>query len=211
MLVRSIDAYASYYQRWVEIWERQALQRARPFAGDDQLAADFMELIKPVRYGTGLEDTEIREIRKIKARVESERLPRGADPNRHLKLGRGSLSDIEWLVQFYQLQYAWKHESLRTTSTLKALEELAKLELISEQDSELLATAWRLATRIRSAEIITSGRSSDVLPSSARDMEAVARWCGYEPNTGMELEEDYLRATRHSRALFEQLFYGFED
>lgn len=211
MLVRSIDAYASYYQRWVEIWERQALQRARPFAGDDQLAADFMELIKPVRYGKGLEDTEIRDIRKIKARVESERLPRGADPNRHLKLGRGSLSDIEWLVQFYQLQYAWKHESLRTTSTLKALEELAKLELISEQDSELLATAWRLATRIRSAEIITSGRSSDVLPSSARDMEAVARWCGYEPNTGMELEEDYLRATRHSRALFEQLFYGFED
>lgn len=211
MLVRSIDAYASYYQRWVEIWERQALQRARPFAGDDQLAADFMELIKPVRYGKGLEDTEIREIRKIKARVESERLPRGADPNRHLKLGRGSLSDIEWLVQFYQLQYAWKHVSLRTTSTLKALEELAKLELISEQDSELLATAWRLATQIRSAEIITSGRSSDVLPSSARDMEAVARWCGYEPHFGVELEEDYLRATRHARGIFELLFYGFED
>ncbi|MEG2423899.1 MULTISPECIES: bifunctional [glutamine synthetase] adenylyltransferase/[glutamine synthetase]-adenylyl-L-tyrosine phosphorylase [Micrococcaceae] len=211
MLVRSLDAYATYYQRWVEIWERQALQRARPFAGDDQLAEDFMELIRPVRYGKGLDESEIRDIRKIKARVESERLPRGADPNRHLKLGRGSLSDIEWLVQFYQLQYAWKHESLRTTSTLQALEELAKLELIAQDDSELLAIAWRLATQIRSAEIITSGRSSDVLPSSARDMEAVARWCGYEPHFGVELEEDYLRATRHARGIFELLFYGFEN
>ncbi|MGX1590059.1 bifunctional [glutamine synthetase] adenylyltransferase/[glutamine synthetase]-adenylyl-L-tyrosine phosphorylase [Glutamicibacter sp. NPDC055491] len=211
MLVRSLDAYATYYQRWVEIWERQALQRARSFAGDDQLAEDFMELIRPVRYGKGLDESEIRDIRKIKARVESERLPRGADPNRHLKLGRGSLSDIEWLVQFYQLQYAWKHESLRTTSTLQALEELAKLELIAQDDSELLAIAWRLATQIRSAEIITSGRSSDVLPSSARDMEAVARWCGYEPHFGVELEEDYLRATRHARGIFELLFYGFED
>ncbi|MFD1375792.1 bifunctional [glutamine synthetase] adenylyltransferase/[glutamine synthetase]-adenylyl-L-tyrosine phosphorylase [Micrococcus antarcticus] len=211
MLVRSLDAYATYYQRWVEIWERQALQRARPFAGDDQLAEDFMELIRPVRYGKGLDESEIRDIRKIKARVESERLPRGADPNRHLKLGRGSLSDIEWLVQFYQLQYAWKHESLRTTSTLRALEELANLELIAQDDSELLAIAWRLATQIRSAEIITSGRSSDVLPSSARDMEAVARWCGYEPHFGVELEEDYLRATRHARGIFELLFYGFEN
>lgn len=211
MLVRSLDAYATYYRRWVEVWERQALQRARPFAGDDELAAQFMELIKPVRYGKGLDESEIRDIRKIKARVESERLPRGADPNRHLKLGRGSLSDIEWLVQFYQLQFAWKHESLRTTSTLKALEALAELELISTDDSEQLAVAWRLATQIRSAEIITSGRSSDVLPGSSRDMEAVARWCGYEPHFGTELEEDYLRATRHARGIFEVLFYGFED
>lgn len=211
MLVRSLDGYAKYYERWVEVWERQALQRARPFAGDTQLAEDFIKLIEPVRYGKGLEESEMKDIRKIKARVESERLPRGADPNRHLKLGRGSLSDIEWLVQFYQLQYAWKHASLRTPATRKALDAMAGLELISEEDAELLDYTWSMATRIRSAEIITSGRSSDVLPRSARDMEAVARWCGYEANQGSALEEDYLRATRHSRAIFEQLFYGFED
>lgn len=211
MLVRSLDAYGQYYERWVEVWERQALQRARPFAGDAQLAEDFMKLIEPVRYGRGLDDAELKEIRKIKARVESERLPRGADPNRHLKLGRGSLSDIEWMVQSYQLRYAWEHPSLRTPSTRRALDELAALELISEEDVELLDTTWCLATKIRSAEIITSGRSSDVLPSSAREMEAVARWCGYDPNHGLELEEDYLRATRHSRAIFEHLFYGFDD
>lgn len=211
MLVRSLDGYAKYYERWVEVWERQALQRARPFAGDTQLAEDFIKLIEPVRYGKGLEESEMKDIRKIKARVESERLLRGADPNRHLKLGRGSLSDIEWLVQFYQLQYAWKHASLRTPATRKALDAMAGLELISEEDAELLDYTWSMATRIRSAEIITSGRSSDVLPRSARDMEAVARWCGYEANQGSALEEDYLRATRHSRAIFEQLFYGFED
>ena len=114
-------------------------------------------------------------------------------------------------MQFYQLQYAWKHASLRTPATRKALDAMAGLELISEEDAELLDYTWSMATRIRSAEIITSGRSSDVLPRSARDMEAVARWCGYEANQGSALEEDYLRATRHSRAIFEQLFYGFED
>ncbi len=68
-----------------------------------------------------------------------------------------------------------------------------------------------LATKVRSAEIITSGRSSDVLPRSARDMEAVGRWCGYEPNQGYQLEDDYLKATRRARAIFEKRFYGFED
>ncbi|MHC6177061.1 bifunctional [glutamine synthetase] adenylyltransferase/[glutamine synthetase]-adenylyl-L-tyrosine phosphorylase [Glutamicibacter sp. X7] len=210
-LVRSLESYAIYYDRWVEPWERQALLRARPFAGDMELAADFIDLIEPVRYERALSESEVKEIRKIKARVESERLPRGADPTRHLKLGRGSLSDVEWLVQLYQLQHASEHPQLRTPSTLQALAALADLELLTDQDALELSDAWTLATRVRSAEIITAGRTSDVLPRSARDMEAVGRWCRYEPGHGHELEEDYLRVTRHSRAVFERLFYGFDD
>jgi len=210
-LVRSLDSYAQYYARWVDVWERQALLRARPMAGDRRLGLDFINLINPIRYGRALDEQEIKEIRKIKARVESERLPRGADPSRHLKLGRGSLSDVEWLVQFFQLQYAQDHESLRTTTTREGLKALAELKILSKTESKTLDTAWTLSTKIRSAEIITSGRSSDVLPRSARDMEAVGRWCGYEANQGYQLEEDYLKATRRSRAIFERRFYGFED
>lgn len=207
-MVRSLDSFAEYYRRWSLIWEAQALLRARPMAGDDRLAADFIQLIDPIRYPESITDQDIREIRRVKARVEAERLPRGADPARHLKLGRGGLSDVEWLVQLLQLQYAGQHPELRTTSTMEALEAAADLELVARDDAETLARSWRLAGRIRSANVIWSGKASDLLPSSRRDLEAVARWCGYEPGRAAALEEDYLRVSRQARGVFERLFYG---
>ena len=125
-LVRSFDAYQEYYKRWVHVWERQALLRAAPMAGADELAADFMAMADEVRYGEPIGEDQVREIRRIKARVEAERLPRGADPARHLKLGRGSLSDVEWLVQLIQLQHAASIPALRTTSTRPALQAIAE-------------------------------------------------------------------------------------
>jgi len=207
-MVRSLDSFAEYYRRWSLIWEAQALLRARPMAGNDDLAKDFLELIDPIRYPESVAETDVREIRRIKARVESERLPRGADPARHLKLGRGGLSDVEWLVQLLQLQHAGSHPELRTTSTLEALDAAARSGLLARDDAGLLAAAWRLASRIRSANVIWSGKASDLLPSSRRDLEAVARWCGYEPGQAAALEEDYLRVSRRARAVFERVFYG---
>ncbi|UZX02699.1 bifunctional [glutamine synthetase] adenylyltransferase/[glutamine synthetase]-adenylyl-L-tyrosine phosphorylase [Arthrobacter sp. CDRTa11] len=207
-MVRSLDSFAEYYRRWSLIWEAQALLRARPMAGDDQLAQDFIDLINPIRYPESISEQDVREIRRVKARVEAERLPRGADPARHLKLGRGGLSDVEWLVQLLQLQHAGKHPALRTTSTVEALDAAASLDLLSKADARLLADAWRLASRIRSANVIWSGRASDLLPSSRRDLEAVGRWCGYEPGQAAALEEDYLRLSRRARAVFEKVFYG---
>jgi glutamate-ammonia-ligase adenylyltransferase len=207
-MVRSLESYAEYYKRWSLVWEAQALLRALPIAGDDDLAADFVQLIDPIRYPVELSDKDVREIRRVKARVEAERLPRGADPARHLKLGRGGLSDVEWLVQLLQLQHAGKHAELRTTSTVPALEAAASLGLLKQDEAELLLSAWRLASRIRSANVIWTGRASDVLPSSRRDLEAVARWCGYKPGNAAALEEDYLRISRRARAVFERVFYG---
>jgi glutamate-ammonia-ligase adenylyltransferase len=207
-MVRSLESYAEYYRRWSLVWEAQALLRALPIAGDDDLAADFVQLIDPIRYPVELSDKDVREIRRVKARVEAERLPRGADPARHLKLGRGGLSDVEWLVQLLQLQHAGKHAELRTTSTVPALEAAASLGLLKQDEAELLLSAWRLASRIRSANVIWTGRASDVLPSSRRDLEAVARWCGYKPGNAAALEEDYLRISRRARAVFERVFYG---
>jgi glutamate-ammonia-ligase adenylyltransferase len=207
-MVRSLESYAEYYRRWSLVWEAQALLRARPIAGDDRLADDFLRLINPIRYPESLSETDVREIRRIKARVEAERLPRGADPARHLKLGRGGLSDVEWLVQLLQLQHAGRHPELRTTSTLEPLEAAAGLGLLEAADAELLAEAWRLASRIRSANVIWTGRASDLLPSSRRDLEAVARWCGYEEGMATAFEENYLRVSRRARAVFERVFYG---
>nr|WP_245348622.1 bifunctional [glutamine synthetase] adenylyltransferase/[glutamine synthetase]-adenylyl-L-tyrosine phosphorylase [Paeniglutamicibacter psychrophenolicus] len=210
-LVRSLAAYEEYYRRWSQIWEQQALLRATPMAGSEELAADFMEMVGPLRYEQAMGVEQVREIRRIKARVEAERLPRGAEPERHLKLGRGSLSDVEWLVQLMQMSHAKDHPALRTTSTRPALAAIAEAGIIPAEDVALLDHAWSLATRIRSAGLICTGRVSDVLPNSWRDMEAVARWCGYAPGEASVMEDDYLKATRRARQVFERYFYGFED
>ncbi len=165
-LVRTIDSYAEYYGRWSSTWEAQALTRAVPVAGDDDLAARFVALIDPLRWPKdGLPDTAVREIRRIKARVEAERLPRGADPNRHLKLGRGGLSDVEWTVQLLQLQHAHAVPGLRTPSTTGALAAAAAAGLLDPADADILLAAWMLAARVRNATVLWRGRPSDALPT----------------------------------------------
>ena len=118
-LVRSLAAYEQYYARWSKVWEAQALLRARFVAGDAALAARFLALADRVRYPAGgLTREQVTEIRRIKARVDNERLPRGADPATHTKLGRGGLADVEWTVQLLQLRHGHAHAGLRTTRTL---------------------------------------------------------------------------------------------
>ena len=207
-VVRSLDSYAAYYERWSLTWEAQALLRARDVAGDPDLRADFMELANKIRYPEELPMEDVREIRRIKARVEKERLPQGADPNRHIKLGRGSLSDVEWTVQLIQLQHAAHTENLRTPSTLQALNAAVDDELITAENAEKLAAAWLFSSRVRSAITIWSNRSSDVLPTDRRDLEGVARLLGYPAGSASQLEDDYLGVTRRSRAVFEKVFYG---
>lgn len=207
-MVRSVDSYREYYSRWAETWEYQALTRALPMAGSNTVAGAFAEVIDPHRYPAEFSARQLHDIRRMKARVENERLPRGADPNRHLKLGRGSLSDVEWLAQTLQLQHAHDHPALRTTSTLRTLQAAVEEELLEESDAQALARAWRLCTQIRNYNVLRTGRSSDVLPRSGVDMEAIARWCGYAPGHAGALEDDYLRITRHARAVFERVFYG---
>ncbi|WP_150462631.1 bifunctional [glutamine synthetase] adenylyltransferase/[glutamine synthetase]-adenylyl-L-tyrosine phosphorylase [Nesterenkonia ebinurensis] len=207
-LSRSLGSYEEYYRRWMDIWERQALLRARPVAGSDWLAVDFMDLVDGIRYGDPPTATQLREIRRIKARVESERLPRGADPSRHVKLGRGGLSDVEWLVQIYQLEHADAHPVLRGTGTLQVLNGLVDCQLMSPDDANTLAKAWKLCTQVRSGIMIWSGKISDVLPSSRRDLEAVSRWSGFAPGRAAAFEEHYLRTTRRARQVYERHFYA---
>ncbi|WP_309080002.1 bifunctional [glutamine synthetase] adenylyltransferase/[glutamine synthetase]-adenylyl-L-tyrosine phosphorylase [Zhihengliuella sp.] len=209
-LVRTLASYREYYNRWASVWERQALLRARPMAGNDELGQQFLAMIDPIRYDRGLDEGELREIRRIKARVEAERLPRGADPALHVKLGRGGLSDVEWLVQVLQLQHASGDPGLRTTSTRQALAAIGRADLLPAEEIALLDEAWTLATRIRSGTLITTGRPSDVVPRGWQDLEMVARWCGYGSGQGAHLESDYLRATRRARHVFEHRFYGIE-
>ena len=209
-LVRSLDAYAAYYERWALGWEAQALLRAAPYVGDDKLTADFLSMAAHYRYPPQLGEEEAREIRRIKARVEAERLPQGADASRHLKLGRGSLSDVEWAVQLVQLQHGHQYPDIRTTSTLEALERIEHNGLLASEDVALLREAWLLASQIRTALALFGEPSTDVLPSDRVGLEGAARLMGFPPRSASALEETYLRVTRRSRAVFERVFYGHD-
>ena len=206
-MVRSLDSYRAYYERWAETWEFQALLRARPIAGSEELGRAFIELIDPYRYPREFTAEQAQQVRRMKARVEHERMPHGADRTRQLKLGRGGLSDVEWLVQLIQLQHAHKVEGLRTTSTLEALNAAVDANLVAAEDAEVLRDAWLLATKIRGGNVLRGVRQSDLLPTLRDALEAVARWSGYTPGNARQLEEDYLRVTRNARKVYERLFF----
>lgn len=208
-LVRSLNSYEAYYRRWSLVWESQALLRAEPVAGDEELGRRFIELIDPLRYpAEGLGDDAVREIRRLKARMESERLPRGADSTLHTKLGRGGLSDVEWTVQLMQLRHGWVEPGLRTTRTRGALAAACAAELISAEDAETLDEAWVLATRVRNAVMLVRGRAGDTFPSDPRELAAVGRYLGYGPGHVGDMLDDYRRTTRRARGVVDVLFYG---
>jgi glutamate-ammonia-ligase adenylyltransferase len=209
-LVRTLAAYRAYYRRWSAPWEAQALLRAEPAAGDVALGAEFAAMADEFRYPAGgISEVAVREIRRIKARVEAERIPRGADPARHVKLGPGGLSDVEWTVQLVQLRHAHAVPGLRTTRTVAAMAEAVEAGLLSAGDAAALSTAWELASRIRNAIMLVNGRPGDTLPVRQTELTAVARLLGYPPgDAAQSLEQDYRRAARRARAVMEPLFYG---
>ena len=208
-LVRTLASYRAYYQRWSGPWESQALLRAEPVAGDAELGARFLALADKIRYPDGgIPEPSVLEIRRLKARMEAERMPRGVDPALHLKLGPGGLSDVEWVVQLLQLRHAAAVPELRTTRTLAGLAAAAKAELVTPRDAAVLARSWRLASQIRDAVVLVRGRAGDVLPARAAELAAVASVLGYPSGGAQDLMQDYRRAARQARGVMERLFYG---
>ncbi|MDQ4091771.1 MAG: bifunctional glutamine-synthetase adenylyltransferase/deadenyltransferase, partial [Actinomycetota bacterium] len=199
-LARSLDGYRAYYGRWARTWERQALVRARPVAGDDDVARRFMDIVEPHVWGERLSDDDVREIRRMKARIERERLPAGDDPQFHLKLGRGSLSDVEFTAQLLQLR-----QGVRATGTMAALDALAAAGALADEDRAVLAEAYRFCERTRNRLFLVRGSPGDALPTRPEHLTRLARSLGIGPH---DLREQYRRTTRRCRAVVERLFYG---
>jgi glutamate-ammonia-ligase adenylyltransferase len=207
-MVRTVESYAAYYAKWSHVWEFQALLRADPVAGDEELRRRFTDLVDPIRFPVeGISERDVVEVRRIKARVDEERLPRGADRQTHLKLGRGGLADVEWTVQLLQMRHAGSVEALRTPQTLPALEAATEAGLISGSDAATLAEAWRLVSRVRNAVTLVRGKPADQLPRDARERAAVARVLGYPAGSSDQMVNDYLRTTRRAHAVVERAFW----
>ncbi len=211
-MVRSLASYRAYYQRWSSTWESQALLRASAGAGDRELGAELLADIDRLRYPKGgLTHAQVVEIRKLKARMEAERLPRGGDPGRHLKLGPGGLSDVEWVVQLLQLHHGGGDRTLRTTSTLVALDATVGAGLLDESDAAALRAAWLLASRVRNAIMLLRGRAGNSLPTDVRELSSVAQILGYAKGESSLFVEEYRRRTRLARQVMDRVFWGSAD
>lgn len=210
-MVRSLASYASYYERWAQTWESQALLRARVIAGSEELGERFTALIDPIRWPqAGINDQQVREVRRLKARMEAERLPRGADRKAHFKLGMGGLSDVEWTIQLLQLQHGYEHEGLRTTRTLPALAAAVEAGLVDDEDARSLREAWSMGSLLRNAGMLFRGRPVDSVPSNLREADGVGRIVGMAPQSGLALAESYRRTARHARHVVGRIFYAEE-
>ncbi|HEX5255352.1 MAG TPA: bifunctional [glutamine synthetase] adenylyltransferase/[glutamine synthetase]-adenylyl-L-tyrosine phosphorylase [Mycobacterium sp.] len=206
-LVRTLASYAAYYEQWAQPWEIQALLRAHSVAGDAELGQRFLLMADKTRYpADGVSREAMQEIRRIKARVDAERLPRGADPNTHTKLGRGGLADIEWTVQLLQLRHAHEIPALHNTSTLQCLDAIAAADLVPADEVELLRQAWLTATRARNALVLVRGKPTDQLPGPGRQLKAVAVAAGWPTDEGGEFLDNYLRVTRRAKAVVRKVF-----
>jgi glutamate-ammonia-ligase adenylyltransferase len=207
-LVRSLSSCLEYYERWADPWEHLALVKARGAAGDAELAERFVRGARGFAFRGDRTKEALAEIRRLKARMERERIPRGVDPRRHFKLGPGGTSDVEFAVQILQFEQGRDVEPLRVTGTLDALRAGAEHELVPEEDARRLDTSYRWLTRLRNRLFLMMGRPVDVLPTKPEDMEALGIAMGFLEQPRQELEEAYLRTTRVTRRIAEPLIYG---
>jgi [glutamine synthetase] adenylyltransferase / [glutamine synthetase]-adenylyl-L-tyrosine phosphorylase len=207
-LARSLAGYETYYERWGLTWERQALSKARFVAGDPDVGARFADLVDRTVYGRPFTEDDAREVRRMKARIERERIPPGEDPQFHLKLGRGSLSDIEFLVQLLQLEHGELHPDVRVPGTIEALTRLRELGFLAEDDADALEASYRFCERARNARFLRTGHPSDALPSDRNELEKTALMLGYVHRPATSLRDDYRRLTRRARRVVEREFYG---
>lgn len=208
-MVRTVASYVRYYTQWGEPWEKQALLRAHAIAGSEELGQQFIEAIDPIRYTEGgASDHDVTEVRRMKARVDNERLPRGADRNTHTKLGRGGLTDIEWTVQLLTMMHGHTHPNLRTPSTVEALHVIRDEEIIAPSEAQTLLDAWLTATHARNALVLVRGKRTDQLPSPGPALALVAAASGWAPEEYQEFLEHYLKITRRARKVVDKVFWG---
>ena len=206
-LARSLDSYAGYYDKWAQTWEFQSLIKARPAAGDPQLGQQFTRLIAPHVYPDTLNPDAIRSIRTMKARIEQERLGPGEDPDFHLKLGKGGMNDIEFLIQLLQMRFGGPNQDLRVSGTEAALEVLAATGHLSSPAARDLSAAYRFCGTLRNRLFLQYGRPIDSLPTDQEELTRLALSLGRFDAPRSSVREEYRRLTRRARRLVEQTFY----
>ena len=206
-LVTSLDSFLEYHRNEAQIWERQALTKARVVLGQDLLATQLQAIIRQTVYGSSISDEGRDEIRRLRSRMEHE-LARETADSYNIKTGRGGMVDVEFAVQYLQLRHGCRYPEIRCTSTITALKEIKSLGLISEQDSETLLSGYKFLRKLENRLRIIHDYSVNDLRGSVKYMNKLARRLGYDPklkSPGEALLKDYEEITGQIRDCFERV------
>jgi [glutamine synthetase] adenylyltransferase / [glutamine synthetase]-adenylyl-L-tyrosine phosphorylase len=205
-LVSSLAAFARYHQGSSQLWERQALIKARVVAGDLTLTARIEALLEQVAYGATIDATGVAEIDHLRGRMEQE-LARESGDRFNIKTGRGGIVDIEFLVQMLQLRYGQRHSTLRQRATLSALAALQDAEILAAEDYQLLTQGYRFLRTLENRLRIERDQPVEALENSNEQLLSVARRLGYDgDDAAARLLADYQRQRELIRACYTRWF-----
>ena len=206
-LAQTARALYHYHTTAGELWERQAALKSRFICGDMQTGKHALSIINTICYKNEINDEEAETIRAMKKRIETERL-QSQYHHTDLKLGWGGLSDIEWLAQLMQMKFGRRIRSLRTPSTMKAIDALAEENLLENSDADTLQAIYLQLTAARNALWLQTGTSQDILPEKPSLIRALARHTGYDLHSnGQEAIADLQNAMGEAREIFQRYFY----
>jgi glutamate-ammonia-ligase adenylyltransferase len=207
-LARSVAAHLEYWQRYAELWEFQALLRVRHIAGDEQLGRRFVLNAADFAYPRdGITVDHVVEIRRMRDRIERERVKPPEAAKFHFKLGRGSLADVQFAVEVSLMRSGGARPELRTTRTLDAIEHLAEQRLWEQSVARDLGEAFVYLSDVKNALEVDRRLHAEAIPASPLDQTALARRLGYEEHPRQSFIDDYLRITRRCRRAMERVFH----
>jgi [glutamine synthetase] adenylyltransferase / [glutamine synthetase]-adenylyl-L-tyrosine phosphorylase len=190
-LVNSLSAFERYYETWGRLWERAAMLRARPIAGDPELGAALeREVLSPFVYRREVDPNIANGLTDMVLRSRTEL---SDHPARDLKLGPGGIREAEFFVQTLQLIWGGQEPSLRVRGTLTALERLRVRGFVSDKDARDIARAYVLLRRAEHAIQWATGIQTHLLPTDERDAERLARTLGYADGPAFSEELSGLR------------------
>jgi glutamate-ammonia-ligase adenylyltransferase len=204
-LSRSLSSYENYYAQWGQTWERMMLIKARCVAGDEALAAEFLEMIQPFRYPRSINEGVLREVAAMKDRIENEVVKADA-LERNVKLGRGGIREIEFVVQALQLLHAGRQPFLQGAQTLPGLDKLAQYELLVRDDSRLLANAYCFLRNVEHRLQMEDNRQTHTIPANHDAQARLASLMGFR--SLKEFEDSRKTHTNNTRRIFDKVLKG---
>ncbi len=209
-LSRTVNAYAAYYRERALTWERQALIKTRLVAGDPTLAAAYFDAVLPTLWEGPLPADAVRDIHAMKARAEGMLLRNGLY-EREVKRGRGGIRDVEFAVQLLQFVHGRHDKAIRSSTTLDALDQLARNGYVDAADAEHLAVAYRYLRTVEHRLQLEREQQVYALPAEPAALERLARVLGYRDNaTQAAVEQFEATHRRHQasvRSIHERLFF----
>ncbi|MYB94575.1 hypothetical protein F4054_11990 [Candidatus Poribacteria bacterium] len=213
VIIRSMESYESYYEGWGDLWERQALIKARSVAGDMTFGDEFIRMIQPFVYQRYLDGVTLGEIKadigRTKVRIEERLVGEGANLEKHVKLGPGGIRDIEFTVQCLQMIHGAKRKSLCSHNTLETISALKENALLTAEDADALAAAYRFLRSVENGIQVEADQQRYSIPEKASEERELARRVGYphtpETDALVAFRKDYRTHTERVRAIFQKI------